>query len=129
MAGSVVLGESGVAAYQKALPIKEASETAARPDQSVSENEAKKTPSPPQKSQQTDVLTKESVEDVAEALGAVAKVLDRKLSFKVDDETGRIMIQVKDGEGNIIRSIPPEDIRNMRESMGSLVGLIYNDRS
>lgn len=128
MAGSVVSGDSGVVQTLKPFPVVEADASRKRPDPSVRKS-MEKPSSPPQSSQKSDVLTKDAVTGVAEALNAIANVLDRKLSFKVNDETGRIMIQVKDGEGNVIRSIPPDDIRNMRESMGSLIGLIYNDMS
>lgn len=130
MADSIVSGESGIRMYHKAFPVREASGSFRRPDPSVRGNEAKTTSSPPREIKPTDDLAKDAVLDVAEALGAIAKVLDRKLSFMVDDETGRITIRVVDKETEeVIRSIPPEDISKMRESMGALVGLIYSDMS
>jgi hypothetical protein len=32
---------------------------------------------------------------------------DRELHFRVDDETGRVVVQVRDLDGHVLRTIPP----------------------
>jgi hypothetical protein len=43
--------------------------------------------------------------DRAEALAAA----NRELHFRVDDETGRVIVEVRDFDGNVIRTIPPSE--------------------
>jgi FlaG protein len=41
----------------------------------------------------------------AEALAAA----NRELHFQLDDETGRVVVEVRDFDGNVIRTIPPSE--------------------
>ena len=83
-----------------------------------------------EKSEEQKSLSEKTVSDVADALNSVSKAIDRNLQFSVDKETGRIVIKVTDGDtGELVRMIPPEDISKMRQSFGSLVGLLFNDQS
>lgn len=43
--------------------------------------------------------------DRADALAA----LDRELHFRKDEESGRVVIEVRDFEGNVIKTIPPTE--------------------
>jgi hypothetical protein len=51
--------------------------------------------------------------EVLDAVGAAADraeelaAADRELHFRVDDDTGRVIVEVRDFEGNVIRTIPP----------------------
>ena len=51
--------------------------------------------------------------DVLDAVGAAADRVDqlvaenRELHFRKDEETGRVIVEVRDLEGNVIRTIPP----------------------
>ena len=83
-----------------------------------------------EKSEEQKSLSEKTVSDVADALNSVSKAIDRNLQFSVDKETGRIVIKVTDGDtGELVRMIPPEGISKMRQSFGSLVGLLFNDQS
>ena len=48
---------------------------------------------------------------VAEARDRAAELAaaDRPLHFREDDETGRVIIQVRDLAGNVVRTIPPSE--------------------
>jgi flagellar protein FlaG len=54
-------------------------------------------------------------EEVLDAIGAAADRADelaadnRELHFEVDHESKRVIIQVRDLDGNVIRTIPPKD--------------------
>jgi FlaG protein len=43
--------------------------------------------------------------DRAEALAAA----NRELHFRVDEESGRVVVEVRDFDGNVIRTIPPSE--------------------
>lgn len=70
---------------------------------------------------------KKALQGVADGLNAASQLVDRNLSFSVDEKSGRIVIKVTNSEtGELIRVIPPEDISKSRDTAGSLVGLLYN---
>jgi FlaG protein len=58
-------------------------------------------PSPPE----------EVMDEVAAARDRAAELAanNRELHFSTDQDTGRIIVQVRDLEGNVIRTIPPSD--------------------
>jgi hypothetical protein len=51
--------------------------------------------------------------EVLDAVGAAAdrvaelRALNRELHFRKDKESGRVIVEVRDLEGNVIRTIPP----------------------
>jgi flagellar protein FlaG len=45
--------------------------------------------------------------DRAAEVAAELAARDRELHFSTDEETGRVIIQVRDLDGNVIRTIPP----------------------
>jgi FlaG protein len=53
--------------------------------------------------------------EVLDAVGAAADRVDalaaanRELHFRVDDESGRVVVEVRDFEGRVIRTIPPSE--------------------
>jgi FlaG protein len=51
----------------------------------------------------------EVLDEVAAARERAAELAaqNRELHFSKDDETGRVIVQVRDLEGNVIRTIPP----------------------
>jgi FlaG protein len=53
----------------------------------------------------------EVLDEVARARDRAAELAadDRELHFSTDEESGRVIVQVRDLEGNVIRTIPPSD--------------------
>jgi FlaG protein len=51
----------------------------------------------------------ELLDEVAAARDRAAELAanNRELHFSTDEETGRVIVQVRDLEGNVIRTIPP----------------------
>jgi FlaG protein len=43
---------------------------------------------------------------------------NRELHFSVDEETGRVVVQVRDLEGNVIRTIPPSEALDVMAGAG-----------
>lgn len=73
---------------------------------------------------------RDAISNVSEALNAVAKATDRNLSFSVNDDTGDIVIQVTDGDtGEEIRTIPTEHVLQMKKSISSMAGLLFDSES
>ena len=42
----------------------------------------------------------------------------RELHFEVDDDTGRVVVQVRDLDGNVIRTIPPSEALDIMSGRG-----------
>ena len=56
-----------------------------------------------------------------EAAGRRAEELRRarrELHFEVDDESGRVIVQVRDLDGNVIRTIPPSEALDIMSGEG-----------
>jgi hypothetical protein len=53
----------------------------------------------------------EGLDEVARARDRAAELAanNRELHFSTDEESGRVIVQVRDLEGNVIRTIPPSD--------------------
>ena len=53
----------------------------------------------------------EVLDEVARARDRAAELAanNRELHFSTDEESGRVIVQVRDLEGNVIRTIPPSD--------------------
>lgn len=82
-------------------------------------------------SSQDPTLDKQAVTYLADALNKVSQAVNRNLQFSVDEDTGRIIIKVTDGDtGEVIREIPPKEImQSSQTSLSTLVGLLYNGSS
>ena len=66
-------------------------------------------------------------EVVKEINHLVHQVASTKISFDVDEETGRTVIRVVDKEtGEIIRQVPTEELLTLVARMEQLSGLIFN---
>lgn len=54
---------------------------------------------------------------------------DSHLSFAVDDDTGKTVINIVDSEsGEVIRQIPQDGLLKLRKQMGEIQGLLLNQR-
>lgn len=69
-------------------------------------------------------VTNEAVKKAAAEIESYLKSVGRSLEFKVDDESGRMVVSVRDSEtGELIRQIPGEDALRLARSKdaGSLL--------
>jgi len=77
--------------------------------------------------------TKEGSKANGEFLQALKRELDLinnlELKFNTDDETGKTYIKIVDKEsGEVIREIPPEEVRKLAEKIDEMVGLLFDKR-
>jgi hypothetical protein len=47
--------------------------------------------------------------DAAAARADALAAANRELHFRVDDKSGRVVVEVRDFDGNVIRTIPPSE--------------------
>lgn len=69
--------------------------------------------------------TKETVQEIQKLSDIV---LGHKLQFNVNDELGRVIIQVVDPSTNkIIREIPSEDLQRIQVQMKHAIGVLFDE--
>ncbi|EGV27943.1 flagellar protein FlaG protein [Thiorhodococcus drewsii AZ1] len=77
---------------------------------------------------QTD--TYEQVTDAVERINEMMQNGKQSLKFQLDDDSGRMVIQVMDAQTDeVIRQIPSEETLKFAEYVDGLVGLIFNKKA
>lgn len=71
--------------------------------------------------QQAEQVNTEELYDIAQSLNSVD---GHSISFQVNEDPP--FIQVKDNEGEVIRDIPPEEIRKLKKAMDNITGIFVN---
>ncbi len=65
-----------------------------------------------------------------EELRMVAGTLDRKLSFTVNEELGRVVVKVIDAETDeVIKELPPEALQRVQERIREALGVLLDENA
>ncbi|MCX8117536.1 MAG: flagellar protein FlaG [Desulfobacterota bacterium] len=70
----------------------------------------------------------ENIRQVAENLNEFMRSIDYNLQFIPDRESGIVIIKVLDGNGKVIRQIPPEAILSLSARIGESIGVLFNSK-
>lgn len=76
--------------------------------------------------QSSSISNEEAIKALTERLNHFMKSLRFNLQFIPDRESGEVVIKVYDGDGNLIRRIPPEVMGLLSSEFGSDIGLLLN---
>ena len=68
-----------------------------------------------------------AVKALAESLNSFMKSMSYSLQFVPDKESGRVVVKVLDGEGNVVRRIPPESLGELADNLGAKTGIVVNE--
>lgn len=69
--------------------------------------------------------TQLALQEIEEFLGG----FDRRLEFRVDDESQRVIVRILDrGTGEVIRQVPPEQLLHIIASVNRLLGMLFDRR-
>ena len=68
----------------------------------------------------------EALKGLTENLNRIMKSMRYNLEFVVDQEAGSVIIKVLDGEGNLIRQIPPEVMAGYSSKADVDLGFLLN---
>jgi flagellar protein FlaG len=72
---------------------------------------------------------KQKLNEVVKNMNDFLQMVRRTLQFSVDDESGEMVIQIKDAETNqVIRQIPSEEMIKLAKQMDKLKGLLFEDK-
>ena len=65
------------------------------------------------------------------ASGAVASVPlgDARITFEKDQDSGRMVVRLKDASGRVIRQIPPEEMLRLAKAIDRYLGLLVDRQS
>ncbi len=89
-------------------------------DQDVKENKTY------DKTDQGPEISKELFQAFKEEFDLINNV---KLEFNKDDETGQTYIKIVDKDtGDVIREIPPEEVRRLAEKLDEMVGILFDKK-
>ncbi len=70
----------------------------------------------------------EAIQQLAENLNQIMKSINYNLQFIPDREAGVVIIKVLDGNGKVIRQIPPEAILSLSSRIGESIGIFINSK-
>ncbi len=75
-----------------------------------------------------DTHNKIYLNDAIEKLKDAGDIFNRRLDFKIDEETNRIMVKVIDTETNkVVKEIPPEQLVRLAAKIQEMVGLLVDE--
>ncbi|MGI6684011.1 MAG: flagellar protein FlaG [Bacillota bacterium] len=74
-------------------------------------------------------IPREQVEQTLEKLNRLMGLIDKRMEFKIHDETNRVMVKIIDQDnGEILSEIPPEKTLDLLSSIQDVVGLIVDEK-
>lgn len=74
-------------------------------------------------------VPREQVEQTLEKLNRLMGLIDKRMEFKIHDETNRVMVKIIDQDnGEILSEIPPEKTLDLLSSIQDVVGLIVDEK-
>jgi flagellar protein FlaG len=73
---------------------------------------------------------RQPIQDAVDRMNAVSRWFRSTLTFKIDEESRRIVVQIIDKQtGELIRQIPPETVLKQAEALKELSGLLYDQKA
>jgi uncharacterized FlaG/YvyC family protein len=89
--------------------------------------EGEKTGSPPPEIPKVHVQNnEEAAKALAEHMNSFMQSMRYSLQFVVDRDNNQVIIKVLDGEGNLVRQIPPEALAELSRRSGDGTGIVVN---
>ena len=73
--------------------------------------------------------TRRAMEETSEQLNQQMQRNRRDLSFSVDDVANKIVLTVKNKEGEVVRQIPNEVVLRVAQNLDNVKGLMQDDKS
>ena len=73
--------------------------------------------------------TRRAMEETSEHLNKQMQRNSRDLSFSVDDVTNKVVLTVKNKQGEVVRQIPNEVVLRLAHSLDNVKGLMQDEKS
>jgi flagellar protein FlaG len=73
------------------------------------------------------ILDPKEIQHAVAQMNELAKAMNHRLSFSIDNETHDIIVKVVDAETDkVIRELPPAELQKLHKSIKEAVGLLIN---
>jgi uncharacterized FlaG/YvyC family protein len=96
-------------------------------DKPAPAGEGEKTGSPPPEIPKVHVQNnEEAAKALAEHMNSFMQSMRYSLQFVVDRQNNQVIIKVLDGEGKLVRQIPPEALAELSRKSGDGTGMVVN---
>jgi len=72
-------------------------------------------------------VDRENLGKTVEKLNRAAELFEQRISFKMHDETKRLMVRIiNDNTGEVIKEIPPEEMLDIEANISKMIGIILD---
>lgn len=73
---------------------------------------------------------KQPVEQAVKDINEFFQNIRRTLEFNIDQDSGRMVVQIKDSETHqVIRQIPPEYVIKLAKQLGEVKGMLFEEKA
>ena len=73
---------------------------------------------------------KQPVEQAVKDINDFFQNVNRTLEFNIDQDSGRMVVQIKDSQTNqVIRQIPPDYVLKLAKQLGEVKGLLFEEKA
>lgn len=71
-----------------------------------------------------------SMDTVIAELGEVSAAFDKRLSFRLNEKLGQVVVKVIDTQTDkVIREIPPAELQHVHERIREVMGILFDERA
>lgn len=78
----------------------------------------------------TEIIKPEQIQEAVDQIQSFMQTMARNLNFSIDEDTGKTVIKVMDGQTNeVIRQMPSEEAINIAHTLGKIQGTLFNDKA
>jgi len=86
--------------------------------------------SPPKNSSQTEQqpLTRQQMETVTSDLTQFMKSMNTDINFSIHEKTGRLIVQVKDSKGTVVKEFPSHELLDTIAAISERIGALLDKK-
>lgn len=78
----------------------------------------------------TEIIKPEQIQEAVDQIQLFMQTMARNLNFSIDEDTGKTVIKVMDGQTNeVIRQMPSEEAINIAHALGKIRGTLFDDKA
>lgn len=79
--------------------------------------------------QKPPATAKVDIQTLIQELSTVSAVFDRRLSFRINEKLGQLVVKVIDTETEkTIKEIPPAELQHVRERIREVIGILFDEQ-
>lgn len=71
---------------------------------------------------------REQVEKAVSEMNGFFQTVQRNLQFSLDDDSGKMVVQIKDEKGKVVKQIPTEEALELARRLDEFRGLLFEEK-